>query len=126
MGPRPDTFGGGRRLIGHMNEALLFEAELVRVVPPPQESPAAAAAAKVGRGGVGWRMQWMGVCLGRPLHCVGTWRRICACPGPRRTRLARVPQAFADTEARVTAFMGGKPYSQPAPPTMRAVGPGEK
>ncbi|KAG2450904.1 hypothetical protein HYH02_004736 [Chlamydomonas schloesseri] len=31
VGPRPDTFGGGRRLEGHKDEPLLFEAELVRV-----------------------------------------------------------------------------------------------
>ncbi|PNH10675.1 Peptidyl-prolyl cis-trans isomerase FKBP16-1, chloroplastic [Tetrabaena socialis] len=31
VGPRPDTFGGQRRLAGHRDEPLLFEAELVRV-----------------------------------------------------------------------------------------------
>ncbi|EFJ40481.1 hypothetical protein VOLCADRAFT_108144 [Volvox carteri f. nagariensis] len=31
VGPRPDTFGGQRRLVGHKDEPLLFEAELVRV-----------------------------------------------------------------------------------------------
>ncbi|KAG2485435.1 hypothetical protein HYH03_015814 [Edaphochlamys debaryana] len=31
VGPRPATFGGQRRLIGHRDEPLLFEAELVRV-----------------------------------------------------------------------------------------------
>ena len=33
MGPRPDTFGASRRLEAHKDEALLFEAELRRVVP---------------------------------------------------------------------------------------------
>jgi hypothetical protein len=32
MGPKPDTFGAYRRLEAHKDEALLFEAELVRVV----------------------------------------------------------------------------------------------
>ncbi|GIL92722.1 hypothetical protein Vretimale_11763 [Volvox reticuliferus] len=31
VGPRPDTFGGQRRLAGHKDEPLLFEAELIRV-----------------------------------------------------------------------------------------------
>lgn len=33
VGPRPDTFGGGRRLIGHRAETLLLEAELIKVIP---------------------------------------------------------------------------------------------
>jgi hypothetical protein len=31
VGPRPPNFGAGRRLAAHQNEALLFEAEMVRV-----------------------------------------------------------------------------------------------
>ncbi len=31
VGPRPETFGGQRRLVGHRDEPLLFELELVRV-----------------------------------------------------------------------------------------------
>jgi hypothetical protein len=30
-GPQPPSFGGQRRLATHRNEALLFEADLVRV-----------------------------------------------------------------------------------------------
>ncbi|GLC35668.1 hypothetical protein PLESTF_001662800 [Pleodorina starrii] len=43
VGPRPDTFGGQRRLVGHRDEPLLFEAELVRVrqLQPPAGATAA-------------------------------------------------------------------------------------
>ncbi len=40
VGPRPDTFGGTRRLVGHREEPLLFEAELVRVRPLPSATQA--------------------------------------------------------------------------------------
>lgn len=53
VGPRPDTFGGQRRLVGHREEPLLFEAELVRVRPPqPQPGQQAMGApAAPGAGG---------------------------------------------------------------------------
>lgn len=34
MQPIPDTFGGRRRLASHYDEPLLFEAQLLRVLPP--------------------------------------------------------------------------------------------
>ncbi len=37
VGPRPDTFGGYRRLEAHKDEPLLFEVELKRVQLPSDE-----------------------------------------------------------------------------------------
>lgn len=33
VGPRPDTFGGTRRLVGHRDEPLLLEVELLNAKP---------------------------------------------------------------------------------------------
>ena len=55
VGPRPDTFGGQRRLVGRRDEPLLFEAELVRVRQQPQGAPPLAAGGEaevVGGGGL--------------------------------------------------------------------------
>lgn len=36
--PRPDTFGGGRRLASRKDEPLLFEAEMVAIIRDPAET----------------------------------------------------------------------------------------